>query len=278
MRCAPDAYSVSSFNRRREASPRATTFDYAALDTDTRFQSQTRSQSPCDSSSSKACCTSSSCFNRRREASPRATVLYPEQCHDWHNVSIADAKPVPVRPCAGCVGTRANRAFQSQTRSQSPCDPFQHSVASSPNVRFNRRREASPRATAEPGEGDAPARGFNRRREASPRATQERLLLGSQKCSVSIADAKPVPVRHNVTPMTRKPSKRFQSQTRSQSPCDAEFRVGDRAAKDGFNRRREASPRATRFKCRPFGCRDGFNRRREASPRATLSTGHKTVT
>ncbi len=110
------------------------------------------------------------------------------------SVSIADAKPIPVRHrmAGGDRGLRAG---------------------------FNRRREANPRATDERLEGCPTLVRFNRRREANPRATHfRRSALGA--LAVSIADAKPIPVRLEFLKQQRMQLQMFQSQTRSQSPCD----------------------------------------------------------
>ncbi len=213
-------YVERGFNRRREASPRATPLSEQVLRARYEFQSQTRSQSPCDQPSAAFVLNdravsiadakpvpvrryspltgenAMSSFNRRREASPRATVR--------------------MRPC-----TSRQAEFQSQTRSQSPCDEEQThdrapraasvSIADAKPVPVRPRLDATQRAVA---------RGFNRRREASPRATRPGVLSWRCPCRVSIADAKPVPVR------------------------PVKF-IGPQFWHLSFNRRREASPRAT---------------------------------
>ncbi len=286
-----------SFNLRREASPRATPNRRLGKAPCWWFQSQARSQSPCDidvipdwlpellvsisgekpvpvrlQSLTPTTITTVS-FNLRREASPRATSGTTQTAR-WiisFNlrreaspratpsstrvfmlnvlVSISGEKPVPVRP--------ANPAPQAP-----------------PVSGFNLRREASPRATAIAplghvkrrfvsisGEKPVPVRqskpttsgkgqqSFNLRREASPRATPESERAGRRQPGVSISGEKPVPVRRDLGSYTPWQRSMFQSQARSQSPCDAVRQRAARIPMMCFNLRREASPRATRSRC-----------------------------
>ncbi len=160
-----------------------------------RFQSQTRSQSPCDISS---CSLLISTFV----------------------VSIADAKPVPVRLSTADCTNRGVAGFNRRREASPRATPRVTSSTFSTPMGFNRRREASPRATCRTLRRPVLRRRFNRRREASPRATVQHQALPPALCIVSIADAKPVPVRRSCRAARPGAEPEFQSQTRSQSPCD----------------------------------------------------------
>ena len=144
----PLTVPAGSFNLRREASPHATGQDIACYASPFSFQSQTRSQPPCDI---------------------QADLLAAQR----FTVSISDEKPAPMRrlrgcriaPEHGCFNLRreasphatqspvwsssAHYQFQSQTRSQPPCDVFTTDVATAKLIGFNLRREASPHATCQ---------------------------------------------------------------------------------------------------------------------------------
>ena len=212
------------------------------------------------------------CFNLRREASPRATISTVEVRTVQFSVSISGEKPVPVRRQSRTDRPPRPCLFQSQARSQSPCD-WKHwarwdyyevvSISGEKPVPVR----PVPECTYRPG-----VRCFNLRREASPRATAITF-----QAEVRVFE--------------------FQSQARSQSPCDSESRTTSTSRMHRFNLRREASPRATksstnddeytaRFQSQarsqsPCDMRSSrvtlprttcFNLRREASPRATRLT------
>ncbi len=158
-----------------------------------QFQSQTRSQSPCDANNTDAikklievsiadakpvpvrrprtnrrCCQARS-FNRRREASPRATALaeFLIQIVGRFN---RRREASPRATCCSGISKGGTFQFQSQTRSQSPCDGYSSLRGISSNGFQSQTRSQSPCDLDDPG-------GF------------------SHGYMVSIADAKPVPVR-----------------------------------------------------------------------------------
>src|SRR6266567_2215290 len=61
------------------------------------FQSQTRSQPPCDASRLCQAARCIICFNLRREASPLATLHPSKPAMILTAVSISDEKPAPLR-------------------------------------------------------------------------------------------------------------------------------------------------------------------------------------
>ena len=67
------------FNLRREASPHATSVLMALSPASPRFQSQTRSQPPCDIDTEFAEDGVTIGFNLRREASPHATLTWHQE-------------------------------------------------------------------------------------------------------------------------------------------------------------------------------------------------------
>ncbi len=109
------------FNRRREASPRATYFLEYHLYFDDKFQSQTRSQSQCDNSS-KAIPIDGMGVSIADAKPVPVRQGGREASGEIMTVSIADAKPVPVRRPPSVSRGISDGRFQSQTRSQSPCD------------------------------------------------------------------------------------------------------------------------------------------------------------
>ncbi len=136
----------SRFNLRREASPRATSLLDQITKANGKFQSQARSQSPCDISlpvfTSMIGCVS---ISGEKPVPVRHRSTFG-QCYLDLVVSISGEKPVPVRQRTSisvsfhkvCFNLRREASpratlrlvcsaacrslFQSQARSQSPCD------------------------------------------------------------------------------------------------------------------------------------------------------------
>src|SRR6266567_4777669 len=89
-------------------------------------------------------------FNLRREASPLATSQERELAHADRLVSISDEKPAPLRRFTPMPSSTLHYLFQSQTRSQPPCDTASEQASDDIDRSFNLRREASPLATKGP--------------------------------------------------------------------------------------------------------------------------------
>ena len=159
------------------------------------FQSQSRSQSPCDPPHIDVVLVLRCGFNLSREASPRATGIMITAPEVILPVSISVEKPAPVRPQSYRLQPGRWRKFQSQSRSQSPCDGEVKVTSYLSNiVSISVEKPVPVRLLCLPN-GKAWFYRFNLSREASPRAT--------------------LPGRYCVCAQPA-----FQSQSRSQSPCD----------------------------------------------------------
>ena len=213
------------------------------------FQSQTRSQPPCDGARETSSISAWRSFNLRREASPHATTRGRPSC-------------------------ASRLMFQSQTRSQPPCDakicaphaehifvsisdekpaPMRRSPGIPPNTRitgFNLRREASPHATRlRDLHRDRALRGFQSQTRSQPPCDSGGISFSDPLSVVSISDEKPAPMRlHPFNPGI------------NSNIC--------------FNLRREASPHATKQRAVNDRLIESFNLRREASPHATRAQAH----
>ncbi len=113
--------AIRGFNRRREANPLATRSSFAMCAIVSKFQSQTRSQSPGDVHVGSHYAKHATSFNRRREANPLATTAFRNALS---SSSVFQSQTRSQSP--GDDGKRklhiGKGEFQSQTRSQSPGD------------------------------------------------------------------------------------------------------------------------------------------------------------
>ena len=162
------------------------------------------------------------CFNLRREASPHATESGDHNGVSLNIVSISDEKPAPMRQGLMkvfvdpffCFNLRREASphatsevkrlyhsmplFQSQTRSQPPCDKPE------PNT-GNREKE------------------FQSQTRSQPPCDKVTVTVKARQNSVSISDEKPAPMRRLIWHSNPSHLQPFQSQTRSQPPCDQLF-------------------------------------------------------